>query len=40
MRPGDRAERVDHYAVLRTIEDAYGLPPLGAAAQAVPLRVP
>lgn len=37
VRPGDRAERVDHYTVLRTIEDAYGLPPLGAAAQAAPL---
>ncbi|GAA3302668.1 alkaline phosphatase family protein [Dactylosporangium vinaceum] len=37
VRPGDRTQRVDHYAVLRTIEDAYGLPPLGAAAQATPL---
>ncbi|GAA2350491.1 alkaline phosphatase family protein [Dactylosporangium salmoneum] len=39
VRPGDRVERVDHYAILRTIEDAYGLPPLGAAAQATPLRL-
>ncbi|MER7273970.1 alkaline phosphatase family protein [Dactylosporangium sp. NPDC000244] len=39
VRPGDRVGRVDHYAILRTIEDAYGLPPLGAAAQATPLKV-
>ena len=30
-------ERIDHYSLLRTIEDMYGLPPLGAAAQARPL---
>ena len=36
-RPGRRprprpAPPVDHYGVLRTIEDTFGLPPLGAAA--------
>jgi hypothetical protein len=30
-------ERIDHYSLLRTIEDMYGLSPLGAAAQARPL---
>ncbi|WP_432968336.1 alkaline phosphatase family protein [Dactylosporangium sp. CA-233914] len=39
VRPGDRTERIDHYTILRTIEDLYGLPPLGAAAQATPLKV-
>ncbi|MFB9239435.1 alkaline phosphatase family protein [Plantactinospora siamensis] len=34
VRPGRYAERVDHYSVLRTIEDLYGLPRLGAAATA------
>jgi phosphatidylinositol-3-phosphatase len=37
VRPGTRPVRVDHYAVLRTIEDLYGLPPLGAAASATRL---
>jgi phosphatidylinositol-3-phosphatase len=32
VRPGDTQTRADHYTVLRTLEDAYGLPPLGAAA--------
>ncbi|WP_182558230.1 alkaline phosphatase family protein [Microlunatus kandeliicorticis] len=35
--PGSYDEYVDHYAVLRTLEDAYGLPPLGAAASATPI---
>ena len=30
-------QRVDHYGVLRTLEDMYGLPPLGAAAKASPV---
>jgi phosphatidylinositol-3-phosphatase len=35
VRPGARDARpVDHYGVLRTIEDALGLPPLAAAANA------
>ena len=37
VRAGASDQRVDHYTVLRTIEDMYGLPPLGAAAQRVPL---
>ena len=31
---GRYAQRIDHYTLLRTIEDAYGLPQLGASAQA------
>jgi acid phosphatase len=30
-------QRIDHYNVLRTIEDMYSLPPLGQAAQAQPV---
>jgi acid phosphatase len=30
-------QRIDHYSVLRTLEDMYGLPPLGEAANAQPL---
>jgi phosphatidylinositol-3-phosphatase len=37
IRPGLRAGRIDHYTILRTIEDFYGLPPIGAAAQATPV---
>lgn len=37
VRPGDVGERVDHYTLLRTIEDMYGLPALGAAARTAPL---
>ncbi|HKD12512.1 MAG TPA: alkaline phosphatase family protein [Thermoanaerobaculia bacterium] len=32
--PGDYAERIDHYAVLRTLEDIYGLPATANAANA------
>jgi hypothetical protein len=38
VRPGLYAERMNHYTLLRTIEDAYGLAPLGHAARATPLR--
>jgi phosphatidylinositol-3-phosphatase len=31
IRPGRYRERMDHYKLLRTIEEAYGLPPLGRA---------
>ena len=31
------APRTNHYGLLRTIEDAWGLPPLGASAQAAPI---
>jgi hypothetical protein len=37
VRPGDLAQHVDHYTLLRTLEDAYQLPPLGAAASTPPL---
>jgi hypothetical protein len=30
-------QRIDHYSLLRTLEDMYGLPPLGHAADAEPL---
>jgi len=32
--PGDKAILIDHYSVLRTLEDLYGLPPTGNAASA------
>lgn len=35
--PGDYATRIDHYSVLRTLEDASGLPPTGNAASASPI---
>ena len=35
--PGRYAQKINHYALLRTIEDAYGLPALGHAAAAAPL---
>jgi hypothetical protein len=38
VRPGSYDERTTHYTILRTIEDAYGLPPLGQAAKAEPLK--
>jgi hypothetical protein len=34
---GSSDQRIDHYNVLRTLEDMYGLPPLGEAAAADPL---
>jgi hypothetical protein len=34
---GSSAQRVDHYSLLRTLEDMYGLPPLGRAADVQPL---
>jgi acid phosphatase len=37
IRPGARTGRIDHYTILRTIEDLYGLAPIGAAQQAVAL---
>ncbi len=38
VKPGADAERINHYSVLRTIEDFYDLPPLGRAAAAHPIR--
>ena len=37
IRPWRYAERMNHYTLLRTIEKAYGLPPLGRAAKVRPL---
>jgi acid phosphatase len=37
VRPTTSDQRVDHYALLRTLEEMYGLPPLGEAARAQPL---
>jgi hypothetical protein len=34
VKAGDYPEKITHYSVLRTIEDMYGLPYLGAAASA------
>ncbi len=34
VRPGAYGQRIDHYRVLRTLEDMYGLPALGGAATA------
>jgi acid phosphatase len=37
VTPGIRTDRIDHYTVLRTIEQFFGLPPIGSAAQAGPI---
>lgn len=37
VRPGSYATPITHYSVLRTIEQAYGLPPTGQAAQTPPI---
>jgi acid phosphatase len=37
VRPGRYGRRIDHYNVLRTIEDMYGLAPTGAAVRVSPL---
>ena len=37
VRPGTSTQVVDHYNVLRTLQDMYGLPALGATATAQPL---
>jgi hypothetical protein len=37
VRPGVYGERLDHYKLLRTIEDVYGLPVLGHAKAVSPL---
>jgi acid phosphatase len=38
VKPGRYGQRITHYNVLRTLEDAYGLPATGAARTAVPLE--
>jgi hypothetical protein len=37
VRAGPYPARADHYALLRTLEDMYGLPHLGRTADARPL---
>lgn len=37
VQPGTSDQRIDHYSLLRTVEDMYGLRPLGQAAQASPI---
>jgi acid phosphatase len=37
VHPGLVTERIDHYRILRTIEDMYRLPPLGQAAVVPPI---
>jgi acid phosphatase len=37
VRPGQYSEHIDHYSVLRTLENSYALPPLANAADAVPI---
>jgi acid phosphatase len=37
VRPGSYRQVIDHYNVLRTLEEMYGLAPLGEAARARPL---
>jgi acid phosphatase len=37
VRPGEYDERIDHYTLLRTVEEMYGLPPLGTAADRAPI---
>ncbi len=37
VRPGPYRGRVDHYTMLRTLETALGLPPLGTAAHRAPI---
>jgi hypothetical protein len=37
VKPGKYGQRIDHYGVLRMIEDFYGLPRAGASADAAPI---
>jgi phosphatidylinositol-3-phosphatase len=37
VQAGDYSERINHYNVLRTLEDAYGLPHAAASANATPI---
>lgn len=38
VRAGNSAQRIDHYSVLRTVLDFYGLPPLGNSSDALPIE--
>src|SRR5207247_939855 len=40
VQPGRYAERITHYSVLRTLEEMYGLEPLGGAARTEPITSP
>ncbi len=37
VKAGSYSQRIDHYDVLRTLEDMYGLKPLGHSAKAHPI---
>lgn len=37
VKPGQYSETINHYSVLRTIEDMYGLSPLGNSQNATPI---
>ncbi|WP_123040280.1 alkaline phosphatase family protein [Cohnella candidum] len=39
IKPGSYALKSNHFSLLRTIENLYGLPPLGASKSAEPLQV-
>lgn len=38
VKPGKSAQRIDHYSILRTLLDFYGLPALGASRDAEAIR--
>lgn len=38
VNPGRYSQRIDHYNVLRTIEDIFGITPLGLSASAAPIE--
>lgn len=38
VRPGDSGQRIDHYGVLRTLLDFYGLPEIGASHDAAAIK--
>lgn len=38
VQPGTSDQWVDHYNILRTLDDMYGLPPLGEAATSKPIQ--
>jgi acid phosphatase len=40
VRPGAIGGRIDHYSILRTIEDMYQLPPIGESASTAPITGP
>lgn len=38
VKRGESSQRIDHYSVLRTLLDFYGLPALGASRDAMPIK--